>query len=297
MYPQKFEYLCPETLEDAIELLSRYGSEARVLAGGQSLIPLMKLRLASPKYLIHLGGIQGLSTIEEQNGLICLGALTLYAEIEESSLVKSKLPILHDAVSMIGDVQIRNLGTIGGNLAHADPAGDLAPVLLALDAQVNTVGASEKRTLKIQELIVDAYSTDLESDEVVTRVLVPVPQKGSGGAYLKFERRAGDFAVASVGVQVSLKKDGTCRDIAVGLGAVGITAIRARQAEALLRGKQVDDALAKSAAAEAAAAADPFSDIRGSAEYKRHLVGVLFQRALKIAFKRARGEEIDTVHV
>lgn len=287
----------PQTLEDAIELLSRYGTEARVLAGGQSLIPLMKLRLSSPKYLIHLGGIQGLSAIEEQNGMISLGALTLYAEIQESSLVKSKLPILHDAVSMIGDVQIRNLGTLGGNLAHADPAGDLAPVLLALDAQVKTVGASEKRTLKIQELIVDAYSTDLESDEVVTQVLVPVPQKGSGGAYLKFERRAGDFAVASVGVQVSLKKDGTCRDIAVGLGAVGITAIRARQAEALLRGKQVDDALAKSAAAEAAAAADPFSDIRGSAEYKRHLVGVLFQRALKIALKRARGEEIDTVHV
>ena len=297
MYPQKFEYLCPETLEDAIELLSRYGQEARVLAGGQSLIPLMKLRLASPKYLIHLGGIQGLSTIEEQNGMICLGALTRHAEIEESSLVKSKLPILHDAVSMIGDVQIRNLGTIGGSLAHADPAGDLAPVLLALDAQVNTVGASEKRTLKIQELIVDAYSTDLESDEVLTQVLVPVPQKGSGGAYLKFERRAGDFAVASVGVQVSLKKDGTCRDIGVGLGAVGLTAIRARQAEALLRGRQVDDALAKGAAAEASAEADPFSDIRGSAEYKRHLVGVLFQRALKIAFKRARGEEIDTVHV
>ena len=162
---------------------------------------------------------------------------------------------------------------------------------------MNTVGSSAKRTLKIQELIVDAYSTDLESDEVVTQVLVPIPQEGSGGAYLKFERRAGDFAVASVGVQVSLKKDGTCRDIAIGLGAVGITAIRARQAEALLRGKQVDDALAKSAAAEAAAAADPFSDIRGSAEYKRHLVGVLFQRALKIALKRAGGEEIDTVHV
>ncbi len=288
MYPQSFEYFRPETLKDAIELLSRYGTEARVLAGGQSLIPLMKLRLASPKYLIHLGGIQGLSTIEEQNGMICLGALTLYAEIEESSLVKTKLPILHDAVSMIGDVQIRNLGTLGGNLAHADPAGDLAPVLLALDAQVNTVGASEKRTLKIQELIVDAYSTDLESDEVVTQVLVPIPQKGSGGAYLKFERRAGDFAVASVGVQVSLKKDGTCRDIAVGLGAVGLTAIRARQAEALLRGKQIDDALAKSAAAEASAEADPFSDIRGSAEYKRHLVGVLFQRALTIALKRAR---------
>ncbi len=297
MYPQKFEYLCPETLEDAIELLSRYGQEARVLAGGQSLIPLMKLRLASPKYLIHLGGIQGLSTIEEQNGMICLGALTRHAEIEESSLVKSKLPILHDAVSMIGDVQIRNLGTLGGNLAHADPAGDLAPVLLALDAQVNTVGASEKRTLKIQELIVDAYSTDLESDEVLTQVLVPVPQKGSGGAYLKFERRAGDFAVASVGVQVSLKKDGTCRDIGVGLGAVGLTAILARQAEALLRGRQFDDALAKGAAAEASAEADPFSDIRGSAEYKRHLVGVLFQRALNIALKRARGEEIDTVHV
>lgn len=297
MYPQKFEYFCPETLEDAIELLSRYGTEARVLAGGQSLIPLMKLRLSSPKYLIHLGGIQGLSAIEEQNGMISLGALTLYAEIQESSLVKSKLPILHDAVSMIGDVQIRNLGTIGGCLVHADPAGDMAPALLALGARVNTLGSSGKRTLKIHELIVDAYSTDLGEDEVVTRVLVPIPQKGSGGAYLKFERRAGDFAVASVGVQVSLQKDGTCSEIAVGLGAVGVTAIRARKAEQVLRGKQVDDALAKQAADQASAEADPFSDIRGSAEYKRHLVGVLFQRALKIALRRASGEEVETVHL
>lgn len=297
MYPQKFEYLCPETLEDAVALLSKYGEEARVLAGGQSLIPLMKLRLASPKYLIHLGGIQGLSTIEEQDGMISFGALTTHAEVEESSLVKAKLPMMHDAVSMIGDVQIRNLGTIGGCLVHADPAGDMAPALLALGARVNTLSSSGKRTLKIHELIVDAYSTDLGEDEVVTRVLVPIPQKGSGGAYLKFERRAGDFAVASVGVQVSLRKDGTCSEIAVALGAVGVTAIRARKAEEVLRGKQVDDALAKQAADQASAEADPFSDIRGSAEYKRHLVGVLFQRALKIALRRAGGEEVETVHL
>ena len=297
MYPQEFEYFCPETLEDAVGLLSKYGEEARVLAGGQSLIPLMKLRLASPKYLIHLGGIQGLSTIEEQDGMISFGALTRHAEVEESSLVQAKLPMMHDAVSMIGDVQIRNLGTIGGCLVHADPAGDMAPALLALGARVNTLSSNGKRTLKIHELIVDAYSTDLGEDEVVTRVLVPIPQKGSGGVYLKFERRAGDFAVASVGVQISLQKDGTCSEIAVALGAVGFTAIRARKAEELLRGKQVDDVLAKQAADQASAEADPFSDIRGSAEYKRHLVGVLFQRALKIALRRAGGEEVETVHL
>ena len=221
MYPQKFEYFSPETLEDAVALLSKYGEEASVLAGGQSLIPLMKLRLANPKYLIHLGGIQGLSTIEEQDGMIAFGALTRHAEVEESALVKAKLPMMHDAVSMIGDVQIRNLGTIGGSLAQADPAGDMAPVLLALGAQVNTLSSSGKRTLKIQELIVDAYSTDLGEDEVVTQVRVPVPQQGSGGAYLKFERRAGDFAVASVGVQISLQKEGTCSEIAVGAGGRG----------------------------------------------------------------------------
>ncbi len=264
MYPQKFVYFCPETLEEAVGLLSKYGEEARVLAGGQSLIPLMKLRLASPKYLIHLGGIQGLSTIEEQDGMISFGALTRHAEIEESSLVKAKLPMMHDAVSMIGDVQIRNLGTIGGSLVHADPTGDMAPALLALGARVNTLSSSGKRTLRIHELIVDAYSTDLGGDEVVTQVLVPIPQKGSGGAYLKFERRAGDFAVASVGLQVSLRKDGTCSEIAVALGAVGVTAIRARKAEELLRGNQVDDALAKQAADQASAKADTFSDIRGS---------------------------------
>ncbi len=296
MYPPKFEYFSPETLEDAIGLLSEYGEEARVLAGGQSLIPLMKLRLASPKYLIYLGKIQGLSTIEEQDGMISFGALTRHAEIEESSLVKSKLPIMHDAVSMIGDVQIRNLGTIGGSLAHADPAGDLIAVLFALDAQVNTLSSKGKRTLKIDELIVDAYSADLASDEVVTQVLVPVPQKGSGGAYLKFERRAGDFAVASVGVQVSLEKDGTCSEIAIGLGAVGLTAIQASKAEAILRGKKVDEALLKDAAAQASAEADPFSDIRGSAQYKRHLVGVLFRRAFEMASRRAGGEEVPTAH-
>jgi carbon-monoxide dehydrogenase medium subunit len=296
MYPQKFEYFSPETLEDAIGLLSKYGEEARVLAGGQSLIPLMKLRLANPKYLIHLGGIQGLSTIEEQDGMISFGALTLHAEVEESSLVQSKLPMMHDAVSMIGDVQIRNLGTIGGTLVHADPAGDMAPVLLALGAQVTTRSSSGERTLKILELIVDAYSTDLGGDEVVTQVQVPVPEKGSGGAYLKFERRAGDFAVASVGVQVRLQEDGTCSEIAIGLGAVGLTAIQAGKAEAVLRGKKVDEALLKDAASQASAEADPFSDIRGSAEYKRHLVGVLLRRAFDIASRRAGGEEVPTAH-
>ena len=297
MYPQAFEFFSPDTLEGVIDLLSQYGEDAKVLAGGQSLIPLMKLRLASPKYLIHLGGLQDLSGIEEQDGMISFGALTLHAELEESALVKSKLPMMHDAVSVIGDVQVRNMGTIGGSLAHADPAGDVIPVLFALDAQVTIASGSGKRTVKIEELIVDAYSADLSSDEVLTQVSVPVPPAGSAGAYLKFERRAGDFAVASVGVQVAFEKDGTCRDISVGLGAVGLTAIRARKAEELLRGKKVEDALLREAAAQASAEAEPFADIRGSAEYKRHLVGVLFRRAFEFASRRAGGEELETVHL
>ncbi len=296
MYPRAFEYFCPETLEKAIELLSKYGEDAKVLAGGQSLIPLMKLRLASPQYLIDLNRIQGLSTIEEQDGMISFGALTRHAEIEESALVQSKLPMMHEAVSVIGDVQIRNLGSIGGSLAHADPAGDLSVVLLALDARVKTLSSNGERMLKIDELIVDIYSTDLSSDEVLTEVLVPAPQGQSGGAYIKFERRAGDFAVASVGVQLRLEKDGTCGDIAIVMGAVGPTVIRAKKAEALLQNKSLNDALVEKAAAEVSSAADPFSDIRGSVEYKSHLVGVLFRRALDVAVRRARGEEVETAH-
>jgi carbon-monoxide dehydrogenase medium subunit len=296
MYPQSFEYFCPDTLEGVIDLLTRYGEDARVLAGGQSLIPLMKLRLASPKYLIDLDKLQDLSGISEQGNEISIGALSRHAEIEESELVQSKLPLLHDAVSVVADVQVRNLGTVAGSLAHADPAGDLAPALMALGARINTVGSSGKATLGMGELLVDAWSTSLDGDQVITEILVPVPPQGSGGAYIKFERRAGDFAVASIGVQLTLDKKGNCGEIVIAMGAVGLTALRAKKAEALLRNSPISDQLLKEAASAASAECDPFSDIRGSVEYKRHLIGVLLRRAVAVALRRAAGEEVKTVH-
>ncbi len=296
MYPQKFDYFCPDTLEGVIELLTRYGEDARVLAGGQSLIPLMKLRLASPKYLIDLDKLQDLSGISEQRNEVSIGALTRHAEIEESELVQSKLPLLHDAVTVVADVQVRNLGTLAGSLAHADPAGDLAPALLALGARINTVSSSGKATLGMGELMVDAWSTSLGGDQVITEILVPIPPQGSGGAYLKFERRAGDFAVASIGVQLTLDQKGNCGDIVIAMGAVGVTALRAEKAEALLSNQPISDDLLKEAASAASAECDPFSDIRGSVEYKRHLIGVLLRRAVEVALRRAAGEKVKTVH-
>ncbi|MEE8349839.1 MAG: xanthine dehydrogenase family protein subunit M [Acidobacteriota bacterium] len=297
MYPEKFDYFCPDTLEGVIELLTQYGDDAKIMAGGQSLIPLMKLRLASPKYVIDLDKLQNLSGISEQGGEIVIGAMTRYVELAESELVKSKLRLLHDAVNVVADVQVRNLGTVAGSLAHADPGGDLAPALLALNAQVDSVSSSGNRTQSVSDLLVDAYLSSLKGDEVITGIRVPIPPEGSGGTYLKFERRAGDFAVASVGVQLTLDKNGGCAEIAISMGAVGVTALRAAKAEGLLRGQAVSDDLLKEAASAASAETDPFSDIRGSEEYKRHLVGVLLRRAFDIASRRAGGEEVSTAHV
>jgi carbon-monoxide dehydrogenase medium subunit len=296
MYPKRFEYLCPNTLDEAVGLLSQYGEGTRVLAGGQSLIPMMKLRISSPQRLIDINRIAALAHIAERDGVMVFGALARHANIEESSVVKSKLRIMHDAACVIADVQVRNMGTIGGSLAHADPAGDWAPTLLALNGQVRCRGPRGERLLKIDELLADAYSTNLSSDEILTEVSVPLPAPGSGGAYLKFERKAGDFAVVSVAVQISLDKNGSCRDIGVGLGAVGMTAIRPRKAESLLRGEKINDALIEHAAEEASNESDPLADIRGSVEYKRHLVKVFFGRALKVAVRRAQREEVEFTH-
>lgn len=296
MYPKIFEYSSPGTLEEAIALLARYGEEAKVLAGGQSLIPLMKLRMSSPGHVIDINRISTLSGIREKNGTMIFGALARHADIEESAAVKAKLRIMHDTACVIGDVQVRNLGTIGGSLAHADPAGDWAPTLLALNAQVRCRGPRGEKLLKMGEFLADAYSTNLSADEVLTEVVVPLPPSGSAGAYVKFERKAGDFAVASVAVQITLGPDGSCRDIGVGLGAVGLTAIRAHRAESVLRGKKISDPLVAEAAKEASQESDPFSDIRGTVEYKRHLVTVLLGRALKIALRRVGGEEVEVEH-
>lgn len=297
MYPRRFEYFCAVSLAEALSLLSQYGELARVLAGGQSLIPLMKLRLASPEYVIDLNRTPGLSYIKEVDSHIALGALTRHVEVEESALLRSRLPIINDAARVIGDVQVRNMGTVGGALAHAEPAGDWGPLILALNAQIKVVGSKGERALAASNLFLDAYTTALNHDEILTEVSIPLPPPRSAGAYLKMVRRAGDLAVVGLAVQLSMNQKGECQDVGIGIGGAAPTPIKATKAEEALKGEKMGDAVIQEAALKASQEADPFSDIRGTAEYRRELVKVLTRRALTIAMGRIRGEAMEAGYV
>lgn len=272
-------------------MLSQLGEEARPLAGGQSLIPLMKLRLASPLHLVDLNFIPGTSYIKQENGALRFGPLTRHAEIENSELVDG-IPILHDCAAGIADVQVRNRGTIGGSVAEADPSGDWAVALMTLPTEVSCIGKGSERRLPLPDFVKDAYTTALEAHELVKEITVQTPPKGSGGAYLAFKRAAPVYATASAAVQVTMDGD-TCKDAAIALGCVGLTAIKATEAEAALRGHAVNEKAMAAAMEAARAAADPQSDMRGSADYKRTLVAALVKRAIQIAMLRARGEKVE----
>ena len=288
MIPGQFEYHAPSTLDEALALLAEHGSDARVLAGGQSLIPLMKLRLASPAVLIDLNGVDSLSGIEEQDGQLRIGAMTRHSALERSELIGSRYPLIADAAAVIADPLVRNRGTTGGSLAHADPAGDLGSVMTALGAEVVVNGPGGARTLSIDELLLGPFMTTLEEGEILTEVRVPQPAERSGGAYEKLERKVGDFATAAVAVQLT-RENGSCASIGIGLTAVGPTTIRASEAEDALRGGSLDEDALRAAADLAAAASDPAADLRGSEEYKRDMVRVLTLRALRRAIERAGG--------
>ena len=227
---------------------------------------------------------------------LLIGALCRHADVGASSLVRERLPLMMDAAALTADVQVRNRGTLAGSIAHADPAGDWPAALMALETEVTIAGPDGARTIPLKEFIVDAYTTQLGTNEIVTALSVVIPPKPSGGAYLKFEKRAGDFAVASVGVQIDLDGE-RCRNVAISLGALGATPIRAHAAEALMQGKAVAPHLLGDAEQLVRDAAQPFEDTRGSVEYKRHLAGVLFRRAFATALDRARGREVGTLHV
>jgi len=276
-------------------MLGQLGEGAKFLAGGQSLIPLLKLRFANPEHLVDLNFISGTSFIKENGGALHLGAMTRHAEIEHSALAK-KIPVLHDCAAGIADVQVRNRGTIGGSLAEADPSGDWATALITLDTTIHCLGSNGARTVALKDFIQDAYTTALAHDELVTEVAVKVPPKGSGGAYLAFKRTAPVYPTASTAVQLTLEGD-VCKDAAIALGCVGLTAIRAGEAEAALRGKSLTEKNISAAAEAARAAADPHPDMRGSAEYKRELVAALVRRAIQIALRRARGEQVEGGHL
>ena len=296
MYPSEFEYFAPRTIAEAIQLLERYGDDAKVLAGGQSLVPMMKLRIAGPRYLIDINRIDGLRELRREGDRLMIGALCRHADIGGSALVRDVLPIMTDAAALTADVQVRNRGTVAGSLAHADPAGDWPAVLAALDTDVTIAGPAGSRTVPLDGFIVDAYTTQLDPREIVVGLSVGIPPQPSGGAYVKFEKRAGDFAVASVGVQIQLEGP-KCSVVAISLGALGPAAIRATQGEQALLGREPSDDLLDETEHLVREAAQPFADTRGSVEYKRHLAGVLFRRAFAVAFDRAHGRQVSTIHM
>jgi len=295
MYPRSFHYHRATSLKEAATMLGQLGDEAKLLAGGQSLIPLMKLRFANPLHLVDLNFIGGTSYVREEAGTLHFGALTRHAEIENSSAA-AKVPILHDCATGIADVQVRNRGTIGGSLAEADPSGDWATVLQTLDTEVRCLGPKGERTVALTDFIKDAYTTDLAHNELVSEVIVKMPGKGSGGAYLAFKRSAPVYPTASVAVQLTMEGD-TCKNAAISLGCVGLTAVNATEAAAALRGQQLNDKVISLAMDAAHAASDPQPDMRGSAEYKRSLVGALVKRAIDVAARRAKGDQVEVSHI
>ncbi len=295
MYPNSFRYYRPSTLEEASAILTELGEDAKALAGGQSLIPLMKLRLSSPSSLVDLNFIPDSSYIRRSNGTLHFGAMARHAEIENSEIA-SRVPILHDCAAGIADPQVRNRGTIGGSVAEADPSGDWGPVLLTLDTEVHVIGPGGSRIIKLPEFFLDAYTTALAPGELVEEITVNAPPKNTAGAYIAFKRCAPVYASASAAVSLTLGDGDACKDARILLGCVGLTAIRAGDAEASLSGKMLTPKAIENAAEAAMAAADPQSDMRGSAEYKRALVRVLVKRAIHIAARRARGEQVEAGH-
>ncbi len=285
MIPSRFEYLAPTTLNEAVSFLSRYGADAKVLAGGQSLIPLMKLRLAAPAYIVDINRIPGLAYIDERDNHLRIGGLTREADLEESDLIRTRYPMILDTAMVIADPIVRNMSTVGGNLAHGDPANDHPATMLALGAEVVATGPGGERSIPLAEFFRGPLTTALNHDEVLTEIRIPMPPSGSGGAYFKMERKVGDFASAGVAAFVALR-EGVCEYAGIGLTNVGPTSIKARSAEAFLQGKRLDEETVRQAAELTAQESRPTADLRGSEEYKRDLVRVLTIRALHRAVER-----------
>ena len=288
MIPPSFEYLRPKTIPEAIAMLQQHGDAAKILSGGQSLIPMMKLRLARPAILIDINRISGLSHVKEEDGYLKIGGLAREAELEASPLVRSKYPILADTTHVIADPQVRNLATVGGNLAHGDPANDHPATMIALGARVVANGPKGERVIPIEKFFLSLFTTALEPDEILTEIRVPIPPARSAGAYLKLERKVGDFATAAVAVQMTLDEQGACQKAGIGLTNVGATPVKAKKAEEFLLGKKLDDAAISQAAQLAADEAEPSADLRGPVEYKKGLVKELAKRALQLTRERVR---------
>jgi aerobic carbon-monoxide dehydrogenase medium subunit len=292
MIPPAFDYIAPQSLAEAVRALVAHGEEAKLLAGGHSLLPLLKLRLANPKLLIDLSKIPGLSNISQQDDTIVVGALTTHYQIESSELLKSKCPLLPQTARAIGDVQVRNRGTIGGSLAHADPSADWPAAILALGGELKLSGSRGERRIAVEEFFLGAMTTVVEPTEILTEIRVPVSPRRCGSAYLKMAQQASGFAIVGVAVWLRVAQDGRCEDIGVGVTGLSEKPFRARTVESRLRGNKLTPKLIAESAAQVAEGNDPMEDLHASAKFRTHLAQVYTSRAIEEAGKRAVGRKV-----
>jgi len=291
MFPASFGYQTARSVEEALELLSKYGEDAKLLAGGHSLIPAMKLRLAAPRYLIDIGQLPGLSGVRVDGQTLVIGALTVHADVASSDLVRQRLPGLADAASVIGDVQVRNRGTIGGSVAHADPAADFPVILTALNTSFILVSPAGRRAIPAENFFVDFYTTALKPNEVLTEIRVPLPSSGAGTAYAKLPHPASGYVVVSAGVLLVRDSSGRCASARIALGGLGGRPFRPAATEAALQRQPLTPEVIAAAAAKAAAGTDPDGDSYASADYKRHMTTVYARRAIEAAVQRAQNQK------
>jgi carbon-monoxide dehydrogenase medium subunit len=289
LIPGAFDYHRPKSLDEAVALLAQHGDEGRLLAGGHSLIPMMKLRLANPAHLIDLHGIAGLAGIEEAGDAIRIGAMTTQAQIIASDLLAAKVPILRETALQIADPQVRYCGTIGGNVANGDPGNDMPAVMMALAADFVVQGPSGERTIAARDYYQGAFTTALADDEVLRAIRIPVPAAGHGWAYQKMKRKVGDYATAAAAVLLVLDGD-RCRDARIALTNVADTPLFAQAAGQALTGATLDAATIDKAVDAAVAITDPAEDPRGPAAFRKHVTGVMIRRAVARAIERAGGD-------
>ena len=288
MIPPSFEYYAPRSIGEALSLLTKLGGESKLLAGGHSLLPMMKLRFAQPTHLIDLNRIPDLRGIRDEGAELVIGAMTTEAELIGSSVIRNKVPLLAEGASSIADPQVRYRGTIGGDISHGDPGNDQPALMLALDASFVLTGPKGQRTVKADGYFLGLYETQLAADEILTEIRVPIPAAGSGWSYQKLKRKTGDFATAATAVLLQMKGGKVAR-VAIALTNAGSTALRARAAEAALTGKPLDEARLAEAARLAMSICNPTPDQRGDVAYKTAMCGEMTRRALQAAAARAKG--------
>lgn len=287
MFPANFNYIAARSVDEALQLMAKHGEEGKILAGGHSLIPAMKLRLSSPRTLIDLGTVPGLRGVKVDGGNIVIGALTVHADVASSDLVRKHMPGLADAAAVIGDMQVRNRGTIGGSVAHADPGADFPVILTALNAAFVMQASSGNRTIAADDFFTDFYTTAMTPNEILTEIRIPLPAARSGTAYAKFPHPASGYVVVSAGAVVTLDSSGSCAAARVAIGGMGSGPIRAAATERELQGKPLSPQIIAAAAAKAAENTDPVEDSYAGADYKRHVATVYARKAIEAALARA----------